>query len=244
MFSVCPEWPVILGVRDLQVAGGVSLAEIRRGIHATHDLHIHRLARVGDILRTSATITSMEQRKPGVFMMMRLDTVDADGEPVATTWQGSLYLDTQTEGPDRVSEPEPTPLRLPSAGLPTGGTTRFDVAVGGFDAHLYTECARIWNPIHTDPRSAQESGLGSIILHGTATLAKAISVVVDQLLDGDPTRVARIGCRFAGWVPMPSTLVVTTSGPDDGGVIDLHVATVENGTEGRPALAGGYVVVN
>ena len=45
-------------------------------------------------------------------------------------------------------------------------------------AHVYTEGARIWNPIHTDAAVAARAGLPGIILHGTATLALAVSISV------------------------------------------------------------------
>jgi acyl dehydratase len=39
-------------------------------------------------------------------------------------------------------------------------------------------------------------GCPAVILHGTATLALAIGVVVDEALAGDPERVERIAARF------------------------------------------------
>jgi acyl dehydratase len=49
--------------------------------------------------------------------------------------------------------------------------------------------------------------LSGLILHGTATLALSVSRVL-QALDADPAQVRRVRCRFAGMVPMPSTLTV------------------------------------
>jgi acyl dehydratase len=82
------------------------------------------------------------------------------------------------------------------------------VPVDGGAAHVYTECARIWNPIHTDLGVALDAGLPGLILHGTATLAHAVSVGVDQLGGGDPAAVRRVRGRFGAMVPMPSTLIV------------------------------------
>ena len=74
-------------------------------------------------------------------------------------------------------------------------------------AHVYTECARIWNPIHTDPEYARGAGLPGIILHGTATLALSISKLQNK--------ARRVRCRFAGMVLMPSTLTVHASRDGD-----------------------------
>jgi hypothetical protein len=79
-------------------------------------------------------------------------------------------------------------------------------------AHVYTECARIWNPIHTDAAVARAAGLPAIILHGTATLALAVSRVVARELDGDAASVRRISARFTGFVRLPSALTVRCRG--------------------------------
>jgi acyl dehydratase len=99
------------------------------------------------------------------------------------------------------------------------------VAAGA--AHVYTECARIFNPIHTDRAVALGAGLPDIILHGTATMAMAVSRIVDGYLGGDGRRVRRLGGRFAAMVLMPSTLeLVVTAAEDD--AVFFHVLT-ENG---------------
>jgi len=70
---------------------------------------------------------------------------------------------------------------------------------------VYSECARIWNPIHTDVAVARAAGLPDPILHGSATLALAVSQVIRRDLDGDPARVRAIAVRFTGMVAMPSS---------------------------------------
>lgn len=82
------------------------------------------------------------------------------------------------------------------------------VAIGEQDAHRYTECARIWNPIHTEWDAAAAAGLPFLLLHGTATLAKAVSAVDDLIGDGR-RRVARVTGRFAAPVPMPCALMIS-----------------------------------
>lgn len=209
LFPVCPEWPVVLAVRDLAAAAGAPLDELRRGVHATHDLHLHRPIRPGDVLRTVAQVVSVEARPPGAYVVMRLDSVDATGGPVATTWQGSLYLGAAVEGGERRSAEAP-PLP-PALGEPVEADwTEAQVPLGAGAAHVYTECAHIWNPIHTDPVAARRAGLPAIILHGTATHALAVSAVVARHAGGDPTRVRRIGGRFGGMVLLPSTITVAT----------------------------------
>ena len=160
--------------------------------------------------RRSAPWWAVEARPPGAYVLMRLDSTDAAGEPVATTWQGSLYLGTAVDGAER-STRGPSCSAAGDGGpgaTRTGPRRRCRLDAGA--AHVYTECARIWNPIHTDPVAAQRAGLPAIILHGTATHALAVSEVVARYAGGDPTRVRRIGGRFGGMVLLPSTVTVAT----------------------------------
>ena len=103
-------------------------------------------------------------------------------------------------------------------------------------AHVYTECARIYNPIHTDAAVAHAAGLPAIILHGTATLALAVSRVVARDLDGDPGRVRGVAARFTGMVTLPSRLTVRGHAADRRGV---GFDTVD--PAGKSVLADGRV---
>ena len=239
LFAVCPEWPVIVESRDALTDLGVDPLDVQRGVHATHDLTVHRLIRPDDVLTTTMTVVGVEQRSPGAFASMVLKTLDADGAPVATTRQGTLYLDVPTVGPDRpapvADDPPPT--------TPADGLARdfpIDIAAGA--AHIYTECARIWNPIHTDVAVAEASGLSGIILHGTATLAHAVSTVVREVADGDPHAIRRVSARFGAMVLMPSTIVVRILGqtPIDGArAVHFEVRNAQ----GAAAVDRGVIVV-
>jgi acyl dehydratase len=198
MFPVCYEWPVSLPIRQIAPLRDL----FPRLVHAEHDLRLHRLPREGDRLRTRARIVGVHQRKPGAFVVFRFDTVDAAGAAVSTTDFGALYRGVDVEGPDRAATIE---LPEPAASLKPVGS----IEVGANLAHIYTECARIFNPIHTDIAHAKAAGLPDIILHGTATLALSVS-----RMSVEPSRVRRIRCRFTGMVLMPSRLEVVTNGAD------------------------------
>ena len=103
-------------------------------------------------------------------------------------------------------------------------------------AHVYSECARIWNPIHTDRAVALAAGLPDIILHGTATMVLAVSQIVRLVLGGDAARVRRLGGRFSAMVLMPSVLELIIHGVQDG-VVSFAVMT----EDGPPAFSGGFL---
>ena len=205
LFSVCYEWPAVLALRAKAMRESWALL----GVHSTHHVIIHRPPSASDRLLTRAQIIVVRPSRAGTLVVARLSTVDRNGRPVTTTDYGSVYRGVATEGEARVPI---EPLARPAAPPSTGPRWSAPVSVGARASHVYSECARIWNPIHTDVAVARSAGLAAPILHGSATLALAVSQVIREDLDGDPARVKEIAVRFTGRVYMPSTLTVRGHG--------------------------------
>lgn len=234
LFPVCLEWPVVLAAARLPGSETATMEERARGVHAAHDLHLHRPIRAGETLVTTARVVGLEMRKPGAAQMTLLETRDERGEPVCTTWQLGITRGVEIAGEPRWTANPPA--------LPTDeGTTATDLSlplnVFPGMGQIYTECARIWNPIHSDRAYAMAAGLPDIILHGTATLALAVSGIVNSCIGGDVARVRRIGGRFSAMVPVPDTLTldITRRGPDS---VRFRV---RNG-QGQEAITQGFLV--
>jgi acyl dehydratase len=240
LFPVCLEWPVVLALRELDTGGALGRDELLRGVHATHDLTLHRPIRPPETLTTTAAVVAAERRRPGTYEVVRLDTVAENGDLVATTFMGSLFLGVELGG-----DPIPVDgavLSAPSPSMPDG-PAGVEVSVAAEAAHVYTECARIYNPIHTDAAVAEAAGLPGPILHGTATLAMAVSAVVDGAAGGNPSAVRRLGCRFGAMVPMPDGIRVRIGEPaatDTGQAVGFEVW---NGA-GQRAISDGWVVLD
>ncbi|MEX2221740.1 MAG: MaoC/PaaZ C-terminal domain-containing protein [Candidatus Rokuibacteriota bacterium] len=234
LFPVCYEWPLALDVRAKALPDDIAV----RSVHATHHLTLHRPPRVGDRLSTTASVVALERRTPGAYLVLRMETVDATGRPVSTTDYGSLYLGVDCDGAPHLGplpagereivthspqgEHAPTSPRGEHATLSPrrgrgqgegwsdaeGWSWSVEVPIAPTLAHVYTECARIWNPIHTDRAVALGAGLPDIILHGTATLALAISQALARQPRAPATTVRAVSCRFGAMVRLPSRLVV------------------------------------
>ncbi len=241
VFAICPEWPAVVASRDLLHPHGLSQEECRRGVHGTHDLQVHRLIRPGDRLSSQATIVSVEAKRPGALILVRIDTRDESGREVATTVQGHVYRDVAVVG-----EPPPPCLGVPhwperisdrSSPIKT-----IKVPIGANAAHIYTECARIWNPVHTDVAVAKAAGLPDVILHGSATLALAVSNIVDHVGGNEPSRVQRVYGRFRGMVLMPSSINVIIYAPAEReAAMDVRFEVIN--AEGQAAVADGLVTL-
>ena len=228
LFPVCYEWPVALALRAKTIAD--ELAPL--SVHATHHLSIARPPRAGDTLSTTARVIGIRRRRSGTLVTSRFTTVDADGAPVSITDYGSVYRGVEADGD--AEDGQSRILREVDGGAVTWREV-VDVDAGA--AHVYTECARIWNPIHTDIAVAKAAGLPDLILHGTATLALAVSRVVHRELAGDARRVREVAGRFTGMVLLPSRFTVERRAgtPADGVAFD---AVDERGAR---VLSGGSV---
>ena len=216
LFVWAVEWPITWGksapLWEGQVSNGMG------GVHYSQDIVIHRPIVAGDSLLTHTKVIGVEQRPKGALTTVKFVTTHAmTGEPVVTTWQGSYLRGVRTNpeleiGRGRRLEEEFPPER-PSPPDRTSGTYEdapiavVQIPISQVEAHLYSECSRIWNPIHTDRAAALAAGLPDIILHGTATLAKAVSSIIDVYADGDASRVTRLACdAFSAMVLMPSVI--------------------------------------
>jgi acyl dehydratase len=211
LFPVCVEWPAVTAAARLD-DGALLPEERRRGIHATHDLTVHRLLRAGDVVTTVATVEAVEARRPGAFQRLRLHTRDGAGSLVASTLMGSMFIGVSVEGSlpqhaaprhDAAAAPEPAP----ESAIP--------ISISADQAREYSDASRIWNPIHTDATAAAAAGLTSPILHGTCTLALATGAALTWA-GVDRAAVRRIRVRFAGMVAMPSTLELRVAPTPDG----------------------------
>ena len=241
VFPVCLEWPVILASRQLRGFETVTPEERARGVHAAHDLHIVRQIRAGERLHTRATVIGLQSIKPGAAQTIRLDTVDERGELVCRTFQLGISRGVAVTGEPAgwLEQPPALPVSRQAGAASIAEQSvgdRLTIAVPAGLAHTYTECARIWNPIHTDPTGALAAGRPDINRPAPPPPALAVTRLVDACLGGDPGRVRRLGGRFAAMVLMPSTLSLQIHSREDG-VLFFSLFT----QDGQPAISHGFL---
>jgi acyl dehydratase len=236
VFPVAPEWRLLTGPHGARPDYGLLPDEAVRGVHAGHDIVLHRTIRQGDSVELAVEVVGVERTPKGARLTLRFDATDTAG-PVWTTWMRSIYRGVDVVGSD--APPDGAP-RSPAVGQGRAVIDSRRIPVGPTDAHVYTECARIWNPIHTDTAVALAAGLPATILHGTATLAHGVSATMDMLEVG-PESVRRVGGEFRAMVIPPTELEVrmlhvAQEGPG-------RVATFEiTSDEGGAAVRDGFVV--
>lgn len=236
LFPVAPEWSLI--VAQQADVTGLSHDELKRGIHIGHDLRVVRPLRSGDRIRLTAEIVGVGRLRSGATQDTVFTAVDHHDEIVWRTLFTTLYAGVELEGDprpvaDERERPAPRPRTADIA--PLTGTSY----VGPLDAHVYSECARIWNPIHTDVAAARRIGLAAPILHGTATLARSVSIAAD-LVGIDRRHVSGVAGRFRNPVALGSTITVSVVDHDrDRGWIWFETVCAD----GSPAITHGLITV-
>jgi acyl dehydratase len=156
---------------------------------------------------------------------------------VVTSWSNSIYRAVAVDGGDAaVDEPPTAP---PGADTPLDGnaTTR-EVAIAREAPHVYTECAAIWNPIHTERAVAIAAGLPDIILHGTATWALAGIEILRVYAACDVSRLKRFSGRFVGMVIPGETISIRHARVNES-VVRFEVLT----QNGAAAIDQGFAVL-
>lgn len=199
VFPACLEWPLVE-----HGAPGIALSEatLRRGLHVGQEVEFIAPIRSGQRLTTTAELHIAQQRSTATHIATQFHTVDEQGSLLVVTRTHMLYPGVRLSG-----SAKPAPDR------PVGSADGNDLApIGEFtvdetNAIIYTECARIFNPIHTDIRVAKAAGLKNTVLHGTETLARAVSLITSRLPDS-PAIIRSLSCRFTGIVTPGARLEV------------------------------------
>lgn len=228
-FCVRLEWGVL--ARSRAATLGLTDPERLMAVHVEQDSAFHRPIRPGDALTTRARIVAIRATSVGAFVQTRLSTVDSATEAaVVTSWHSAIYRDVAVAGASgRVEDPPPLPA--PPASLPS--EVRLHVAREA--AHVYGECADIWNPVHSERRVALGVGLPDIVLHGTASWAISGREIVKAYAGGDPTCLRRLRARFQAPI-VPGGDIALAHGPGGKGQAHFRVANARTET----ALADGY----
>ncbi|MEO2174858.1 MAG: MaoC/PaaZ C-terminal domain-containing protein, partial [bacterium] len=195
--------------------------------------------RHGEAVTTQGRVVSRRQIGPGVFSVERYRMTNSEGDLLAELDYNGITRGGVLVGGD--IEIEPNPAQPTSDKFSNDPLWSDNVFIPLHAGQQYTECADIYNPIHTEPSVAIAAGLPNIILHGSATKALALTSVINHCFEGDSNRITRLCGQLRGMVLMNSTIQLQC----------LHIHQTEsqqqvffrvlNG-EGQLAIANGVVV--
>jgi acyl dehydratase len=225
------EWPLFTTSDYLSAIGRDQNTIFEQLVHGFQVSEFHRPIRPGDRVSTEGRIVEMRKTPAGTLVIVRLVTTGDEGS-LATSWFGAMYRETPLDGsPGAVEE---VPALRAEAGVDQAKAHPLPIPAG--QAHVYTECADIWNPIHTERAFALASGLPDIVLHGTCTWAMALRALADRHRPGLERPFARAGTRFSGYI-VPGQTALLEYGP----VKDGNLAFAVRSEDGAPALTHAFV---
>jgi acyl dehydratase len=209
---------------------GVSI-DLAKVLHGTQRVDVHRPLPADGKARATARVKGVYDKGSAAVVETETLVTDLDGTPLWTNTSSIFARGEGGFGGDRgPSGPPPPPDREPDAVIVT--TTAPQQA-------LWYRLLGDRNPLHSHPEFAAAAGFPRPILHGLCTYAMVCKAVVDAELDGDVTRVAGYGVRFAGVVYPGETLRTSVWRDRDRRVL---VTTVDE-RENSPALTGAELVV-
>jgi acyl dehydratase len=224
-----PEWEATKLLHDDL---GLTSEESGRAVEVSHDTRIYRPLMAGESLDTVVRVVGLSEHKAGAWLTLQADTNTLAGELVVTTVTGVIYRGVRTNGTAGVPRPSSTTTGV----VGDRASALLDLPLSA--CHVYSECSRIYNALHTDLAVADKAGLPGLILHGSATLAMGLSEINNSVLDGDIASVARIYGEFRAMVVVPSTPNIEYAAPVEGATSTaFEIRTPEGGL----ALANGLV---
>jgi hypothetical protein len=173
-------------------------------VHYTEHLAIHRPLSPGLQLIIKGQIVAILPHRAGTHVVIRLVAREKEGTPVFTEHIGAMLRGVECIGGEG-QESLPIVQNVSDAVEPCWTST---LSIDKLMPFVYDGCTDIVFPIHTSIKFARMVGLPGIILQGTATLALAVTELVNRELNREPTRVKSVSCRFTGMVLPGSNISV------------------------------------
>ena len=231
MFAVVVTWSSTLNAVMDPVVG----ADLLRLVHGEQDMWFLAPIHPGSRITTRAKITAIETKATGETMTVELNAVNQNGVAVnqsvfsAFIRGGGRRTSTQETRTDE--RPHGEPCLTVAQSIDADQTFRYAQASGDR------------NPIHVDENVARMAGLPGIIVHGLCTMAFTSKVMIDNLCDGDPTRLKRLRVRFSRPV-RPGETITTRVWPEGAREGRRVFAYETSASDGRAVIRSGIAEVS
>ncbi|MHA1939569.1 MAG: MaoC/PaaZ C-terminal domain-containing protein, partial [Candidatus Thorarchaeota archaeon] len=194
-----PIYPVVfipMLLEQLVDEGEAIGLDILRVVHAEQEMSWMSVIRPGDEIHSSAKIVGM--KKLGVHELLELEILCKRQDELVVEMQYRLML----RG-NKAREKKGETATTPEKGKKIAEQTVFVTKDQGV---RYAEASGDHNPIHTSDEVAKLAGLPKSILQGLCTMAIASQAIVDELLQGNPSRLKAMKVRFSKPVFMAQEL--------------------------------------
>ncbi|MHA2206293.1 MAG: MaoC/PaaZ C-terminal domain-containing protein [Candidatus Thorarchaeota archaeon] len=215
-------------------AEGMNL-NILRAVHAEQEMSWYESLHPGDKLDISAEIVDMKQY--GVNDLLDLKILYKRDKSIVLEMGYRLMVRGKKKSDDSKSRKS---LEEPEKGNILAERT---IVVTEDQGERYAEASGDLNPIHVNEEVAKSVGLPGTILHGLCTMAFASQTIVDEILDGNPSRMKNMRVRFSKPVFMKDALTTTVfdAGTSESGNRIIRFET--RNADGDPVLTRGVAEI-
>jgi acyl dehydratase len=159
-------------------------------LHGEQDLEIHQPIPPEATVNSKGTVVEIWDKRKAALVVLEVKTTDESKQPLFTN-RFSLFL--RGEG-GFGGEPGPKAANTPPEREPDGV---IEVKLMPQQALIY-RLSGDKNPLHADPEFAKMAGFDKPIIHGLCSYGVVCKAIVDHVLGGDTSAVARWQARFAG----------------------------------------------
>ena len=185
-FGVIPTFGAMGGMGNVE---GLSF-NFAMLLHGEQDLEVHQPIPPEATITNRGKVAEIWDKGKAALVVLQVDSSDESGQPLFTN-RFSLFL--RGEG-GFGGEPGPK-----------AGNKKPDREPDGVvEKTLMPQQALIYrlsgdkNPLHADPEFAKMAGFEPPIIHGLCSYGVVCKAIVDNVLDGDTTKVVGWKARFAG----------------------------------------------
>jgi acyl dehydratase len=170
-------------------------------LHGEQDIEVHQPIPTDATVTSSGHIAGIYDKGKAALVVLEVKTKDEAGKPLFTN-RFSLFLRGEggfggDSGPKAGNE---APTRAPD-GVISSATLPQQALIYRLSGDK--------NPLHADPDFAKMGGFDKPIIHGLCSYGVVCKAIVDKVLGGDVTKVARYQARFAG-VGFPGETYLTS----------------------------------
>jgi acyl dehydratase len=190
--KVLPSFGVIPTFGSMGSLGAVPGLEFNFAmlLHGEQDIIVHQPIPSEATITNSGKVAEIWDKGKAALLVMQVDTKDDSGNPLFTN-RFSLFLRGEggfggESGPKVGNQ---APEREPDGVI--------EQATLDQQALLY-RLSGDKNPLHADPEFAKMAGFDRPIIHGLCSYGVVCKAIVDHVLGGDVSQVARYQARFAG----------------------------------------------
>jgi len=202
VFAVVPIWDTMAGA----MAGVVPPEVLLLVVHGEQDMRFHKPIVPGAVLRSKAAPIGIHVKPNGTTVVVKVETRDESGDLVVEQYMTSFFRGVSEGDSGGEAAPEHKLSADTKAGAPVGTVTQ---TLDTDQTYRYAEASGDNMPIHLDADVAKSVGLPGIIIHGLCTMAFTSVAAVQELCDGDSTRLRRLAVRFSRPV-LPGQEITTT----------------------------------